>query len=295
MSAPAALVVGHVTLDRGTGAARPGGSAFYAARTLAALGARVRVLTAAAGDFPREALVATSTTPTTSPPAGSIEAIVLPSPATTTFENAYAPDGRRSQRVLAFARPLGPDALPPSWRDVDLLLLAPVLGELDPAAFVRAVRARAVGLCVQGLVRDLRPGGAVVPRRLEPDPASLAGVSLAVLGEDEAAAQPDLVAALAAAVPLVASTQGARGCALVGGGRTRRVGVHPAREVDPTGAGDAFAAGMLLALARGDDPAEAARLGAAAASIVVEGRGGEALGRVGEAWQRAARIPVEGG
>ena len=49
---------------------------------------------------------------------------------------------------------------------------------------------------------------------------------------------------------------------------------------------------MLLALARGDDPVSAARLGAAAASIVVEGRGGETLARVGEAWERVARVPV---
>ena len=62
--------------------------------------------------------------------------------------------------------------------------------------------------------------------------------------------------------------------------------------MDPTGAGDVFAAAMLLALARGDDPVSAARLGAAAASIVVEGRGGETLARVGEAWERVARVPV---
>ena len=75
-------------------------------------------------------------------------------------------------------------------------------------------------------------------------------------------------------------------------GRTRRVGAYPTREVDPTGAGDVFAAAMLLALSRGADPVDAARHGAAAASVVVEGVGGEALPRVGEAPGRAARVPV---
>lgn len=297
MTAPVALVVGDVTLDRAPGGGvAPGGSAWYAAHALAALGARVRLLTAAGPEFPAAALrvapLPASTSTSTSPTApGSIDALVLPAPATLTFENVYAPDGRRSQRVHAPAPPLAPAALPADWREADLLLLAPVLGELDPAAFTAAVRARAAGLCVQGLVREVRPGGTVAPRRLDPAPGSLAGLALVVLGEDEAAGQPDLVTLLAHAAPLVAFTHGRRGCELRSAPGTRRIGVHPAREVDPTGAGDVFAAAMLLALARGDDPASAARLGAAAGSVVVEGRGGETLGRVGEAWERRKAIP----
>jgi sugar/nucleoside kinase (ribokinase family) len=272
------VVVGHLTLDRTPGGVVPGGSAYYAAHALAALGADVRVLTAAAADFPREAL-------------GSLDALVLPSPATTIFENRYAEDGRRAQRVHAAARPLDPAALPDGWRDADLLLLAPVLGELAPARFTAAVQARATAVCVQGLVREVLPGGAVAPRRLELRPGTLAGVDLAVLGDDEAAGQPDLALSLAAAVPLVAFTHGERGCELLSAAGPRRVGVYPARELDPTGAGDVFAAAMLLGLARGEDAAEAARLGAAAASVVVEGHGGETLGRVGEAWERRKQVP----
>jgi sugar/nucleoside kinase (ribokinase family) len=149
-----------------------------------------------------------------------------------------------------------------------------------------------VGLTVQGLVRAVLPDGTVVPRRLDPDGPALAGVSAAVVGDDEASGQPDLVARLAAAIPVLVVTHGVRGCEVIARGRTHHVGVHPAVQVDPTGAGDVFAAAFLLALARGDDPLDAARLGAAAASIVVEGTGGEALPRVGEAWKRALRVPV---
>jgi predicted nicotinamide N-methyase/sugar/nucleoside kinase (ribokinase family) len=278
-----ALVCGHVTLDRAGGAVVPGGSAYYAARALAALGASVRVLTSAGPDFPAPALRGEK---------GSVEAVVVPAPATTTFENAYAPAGARTQRVLATAPPLDPGRLPAAWREPDLLLLAPVLGETDPAAFLAVARARVVGLCVQGLVRAVQPDGKVTPRRLGAD-ARLAGVGAAFVGEDEAAGQPDLVGVLAANVPVVVLTRGAHGCEVHAGGRVRRVGVHPAREVDPTGAGDVFAAGFLLALASGADPVEAARLGAAAASVAIEGRGGETLERVGEARERAAAVPVE--
>jgi sugar/nucleoside kinase (ribokinase family) len=273
------VVCGHVTLDVVAGARVPGGSAWYAARALAALGARPRLFTAAGADFPRAALA-------------GIEAEVVPSPATTVFENAYGACGARTQRVLSAATPLDAARLPPAWRGPDVLHLAPVLGELDVGAFAAASGARLVGLGVQGLVRDVRPDGAVAPRPWEPEPAALAGVHAAVVGEDDVRGQRDLVARLAAAVPVVAFTHGARGCEVIVRGQTRVVGVHPAREVDPTGAGDVFAAALLLALARGEDPVDAARLGAAAASVVVEARGGDALDRVGEAWERVRAVPA---
>jgi 1D-myo-inositol 3-kinase len=277
---PTVLVCGHVTLDDLGDALVPGGSAWYGARALAALGAAPRLLTAAGPDFPLDVL-------------GGLEAVALPAPATTTFVNAYDAAGVRTQRVRAAAPPLDPAALPPAWRAPDVLFLAPVLGELDVAAFAAAAGARLVGLGVQGLVRAVGPGGAVAPRPLDLSPSALASIGAAVLGEDEARGEPGLVARLAAAVPIVAFTHGARGCELFVHGRRRTVGIHPAREVDPTGAGDVFAAAFLLALARGDDPVDAARLGAAAASIVVEGLGGEALARAGEAWARAERVPVD--
>ena len=282
MRSPSIVVCGHVTLDVVEGGRVPGGTAWYTARALAALGASPRLLTSAGPDLPRDALA-------------GIDAEVVPSAATTVFANAYDAAGVRTQRVLSAAAPLDPRRLPAAWRGADVLLLAPVLGELDVAAFAAAARARVVGLGVQGLVRDVRPDGAVAPRRWDPDAASLGGLHAAVLGEDDVRGQGDLVARLAAAVPVVAFTHGARGCDLFVRGRATRVGVYPTREVDPTGAGDVFAAGLVLGLARGEDPVEAARLGAAAASIVIEARGGDALGRVGEAWERVPGVrTVEG-
>jgi sugar/nucleoside kinase (ribokinase family) len=282
--ATSALVCGHVTLDRIDGALVPGGSVFYAAHALAALGAHARAFTAAGPDLPADALAPGGP--------GIAEVLVVPAARTTRFENSYLPSGRRAQRVLSPAPPLDPERLPAAWRKADVLFLAPVIGEIDLVAFQRAVAAPVVGLGVQGLVREASEGGAVSARRFEPDPAALAGVTAAFLGEDEAAAQPDLAARLAAAVPIVVVTRGAGGCEVTEGGRTRRVGIHPAREVDPTGAGDVFAAAFLLSLARGADAVEAARLGAGAASIAVEAPGGAALPRLREAAERAARVPV---
>jgi sugar/nucleoside kinase (ribokinase family) len=275
-----ATVCGNVTLDAMGGSPVPGGSAYYAARALLALGAEVRVLTTAGEDFPPGALAGT-------------DAVVAPAPRTTAFVNVHGPSGR-TQRVLAVAPPLDPGRLPPAAQGADVLLLAPVLGETEPRAFVRAARAARVGLGVQGLVRAALADGAVVQPRWEFGTDALAGVDVAFVGEDDLRGQGDLLARLAAAVPIVVATHGRAGCEVLSRGERRRVGVFRVEEVDPTGAGDVFAAGFLFALASGAGAVDAARLGAAAASIVVEGIAGERLDRVGEAFERVKRVEVMG-
>jgi 1D-myo-inositol 3-kinase len=281
MSSLTVLVCGHVTLDRYGTSLLPGGSAYYAAHAYRGLGARARVATAAGADFPeREALA-------------GLEVSLELSRCTTTFVNVYAPDGTRSQRVEAAAPALDPRRLPVAWAEPDLLHLAPVLGEVDAVAWCSAVPARFVGIGVQGWVRSVKPDGRVTERPWTWEGAGLEGIDAACLGEDDLRGQGDLLDRLVAAVPIVAFTHGVRGCDVIVRGRTHRVGVYPAQEVDPTGAGDVFSAAFFLALASGADPAEAGRLGAAAASIVVEGRGGEALCRVCEARRRQGAVPCD--
>ncbi len=302
---PSVLLAGHVTLDRHGTALVPGGAVTYCALAYAGLGARVRVVSAAGPDFPAAALGSAEVAfepafEPAGPPGGSSLPVARRGPGrggpaaatTTTFENLYDAAGRRTQRVLAAAPALDPAHIPPAWREADLLHLAPILAEVDLAAFRRAVRARFTGLGVQGWVRRLEPDGAVSQPRWEPGREELAGVDAAVLGEDDLEGQGDLVGRLARHVPVVAFTHGRRGCEVIVRGRTWKVGIHPAREVDPTGAGDVFSAGFFLALAGGAPPAEAARLGAAAASICVEGLGPSALARVAEARARAALVPL---
>ena len=280
------LVCGNVTLDRRAGGLFvPGGSAFYCSRTAAGLGASVRVATAAGPDFDMSVL-------------GDVAVEVRNRPATTIFENVHEPGGRRRQRVLASAGPITPlvngaASQAGAWRTADVLHLAPILNEVTPRDWVDAVRARVVGLCLQGMLRRVGTDGGVHQPRWTPEPGSLDGVEAVFLGEDELVGQDDLVGRLVAAgVPLVVLTRSVHGCEIHAGPRIARVGAYPTHEVDPTGAGDVFAAAFLLALAAGADPVEAARLGAAAGSIAVEGVGGEALVHIGDARARAHAVRV---
>ena len=70
---------------------------------------------------------------------------------------------------------------------------------------------------------------------------------------------------------LAVVTRSAKGCVVVSGGGLEAVPAAPvAQVVDVTGAGDLFAAGFLVGLARGKDHGTAARLGALAAAEVIQ-------------------------
>ncbi|MEZ4403228.1 MAG: PfkB family carbohydrate kinase [Kofleriaceae bacterium] len=276
MSATQIVIVGHVTHDRYGDDLVAGGCAFYGAHTQRALGADVHLVTAVGDDFACDAALA------------GLTVDVTRGGATTLFTNLYPAGGLRVQRIEAMAPPVAPPAVVPPGA---LVHLAPVMQELDLAAWLDACAGRPVAIAIQGWIKDRGPAETVVQTPWDVDGALLSRVAFAACGEEDLVGQGDLLDRLCRHVPVVAFTHGKRGCDVIVAGATTKVGVYPdAVEVDPTGAGDTFAAGFFLGLAQGRSPVDAAKLGAAAASIVVEGRGGETLSRVGEAHARAALI-----
>lgn len=63
---------------------------------------------------------------------------------------------------------------------------------------------------------------------------------------------------------------GAGGVFVLDGVRLLHMAAYPGRPVDPTGAGDAFCGGFLVARSRGADPLDAAALGSACASFALD-------------------------
>jgi sugar/nucleoside kinase (ribokinase family) len=125
---------------------------------------------------------------------------------------------------------------------------------------------------LMGLTTSVAPGSAGHLRAMGPDRFRriTAGVDLLVAGLEEAqllTGRRDAEAAaleLAALHPLVVVTLGGRGSLLATGSGTVHVPAKTAEVVDVTGAGDAYAAGLLAALIAGATDAEA---GAAAAAL----------------------------
>ena len=117
--------------------------------------------------------------------------------------------------------------------------------------------------------------------------ASAAGTLLANATEAAALtglAEPGQAAgALARRVAVAVVKLGPGGVLVAAGDRLHALAAVPAQVVDPTGAGDALAAGYLVALAGGADPVEAARAGVvhAARAVAVEGAWPDLTGGAG--------------
>jgi sugar/nucleoside kinase (ribokinase family) len=259
MAAPDLVVVGHVTLDHFEEGVRPGGTALYAAVTAQRLGMSVGILTSHGADFPLEAI----------PP--QIEVVTLEAPATTVFEHRHR-ETRRALRVTSAAQPLGPADVPEDWRDAGLVLLAPVVGEVDPA-LVETFADATLAASAQGWLRRIEAAGLVTTRPWNPPQGLLERLqALFVSGEDVRGQESELTEWLQR-LPLAAVTAGKNGALLYVNGERYEARPRPARVVDPTGAGDVFAAAFLVHYHREGDPWEAAAAATCAASMSVEGEG----------------------
>ena len=262
-------LVGSLSIDLIEGTPpRPGGAPFHAARALRLLSRPAVVVTRCATED-RSRLV---------PPLAALGLPVtcLGGSSTSTFAFRYEGDVRHFEVVAAGdpwtaqeARELrsGPLA------DVRWLHVGPVLRSDFPADTLAELAAgRRLSFDGQGLVRRPEPG----PLRLDTDfdPAVLEHISILKLAEEEAIAaagslEPEALAALGPREVLV--TFGSRGALVVVDGKAERVRAHPV-DADPTGAGDAFAAGYLASRSAGLAPIGAARRATSLVSTILTGR-----------------------
>jgi len=264
--APDLLVIGHVTCDLlADGTSRLGGTALYAAVTAARLGYRAAVYTAAGPELDLSPLRAVA----------GVEVVCRPAPSTTVFANRYSA-GRRRQFLLGRAAEITPEDLPPAWQATRLVLLGAVAQEVAPSwagLFPRAT----VAACLQGWLRAWDDAGRVSFSPWKEAKCWLPAFASAFLSLEDVGGRRARALAFARHCPLLILTEGAQGATLYEQGRPRQVLPFRAQEVDPTGAGDVFAAAFLLRLAEGESPSAAARFAAAAAALSVQGPGIESI------------------
>jgi sugar/nucleoside kinase (ribokinase family) len=261
--------IGHTARDEFEGDPewRIGGTATYAAAAAARLGDRVALLTRV-GPTERDRLAARCREL-------GVELHALDSAVTTTFSFRYV-DGRRRLRLKARAKRIGAGAIPPALRETRSVVLASIAHEIEPSVFDAYAGVPRV-LAAQGYLRSWEADGTI--RRREWDEAHdvLALVTVAVMSEEDIEGNLDLARGWAKTAPVIV-TVAERGAIVLRGGREVEIGGFPADEVvDQTGAGDAFCAGLALALADGDDLEDATRFANAVASFAVEGVGTLAL------------------
>ncbi len=253
---PDYVLIGHLTADLMADGRALGGTVSYAARTASAFGLRVAVLTSAAAGEP----LLDELTP-------YAEIVTLPAEQTTTFENIYEPSGRK-QFIRGVAAPLKAANIPERFLAAPLVHLAPIAGEVDPQ-IAHLFPDSTVLLTLQGWLRRWDADGFVRFRRWF-DRDVLRMINIVVFSEEDILEAPDMEAAFANAVRHLFVTRAERGGTHYIDGTARTYDTPQVELVNPTGAGDIFAASLLASLPRlGYDYDAATRVAAALGALSV--------------------------
>jgi sugar/nucleoside kinase (ribokinase family) len=261
---PPFLAIGHATRDLlPDGGWQLGGTVTYAALTAQRLGLRAGIVTSGPPDLLdalREALPGVDISP-------------VPSDEATTFENIYT-NGYRRQFLRGRASALVLEHVPSSWRTPEIVLLAPLAQEVDPSlagAFPDAL----VAATPQGWLRRWGADGLVSPCPLGEAERALPALDALILSVDDLRDEAEVqIVPWTDVVPLVVVTDGRHGASLLRGRTSKEhFAAYPMRELDPTGAGDVFAAAFLWNLHVTGDPRAAMTFAHQVAGLSIEHRG----------------------
>ncbi len=188
----------------------------------------------------------------------------------TTFENVYSAQGRQ-QFLRAQAAPLTAAAIPPAWLGARVAHLAPLDGEIAEDV-LPALGQAFVGVTPQGWLRQWDASGRV--RAAVDEWAGAAAVlsraNAVVLSLDDIGRDWAVAERWSKLAPVLVITEGAAGCTVFARGQGARQFLAPHQaEVDPTGAGDVFAAAFFVNFYETDDPWASARFANQVAALSV--------------------------
>lgn len=238
------LIIGHLTVDLTPQGPRLGGSVSYSGLTARALGLRVGIVTSWADEI----LLG---------PLSAIPIINYPTEHSTTFQNNYTPQGRE-QTILHTASALDLYQVPEAWRNAPIVHLAPVAQEVEPN-LARSFPAALVGVTPQGWMRSWDQNGRVRIAEWPEADFVLSRSAAAVMSIEDVGYDEDRVEEIATSCRVLAVTEADQGARLYWNGDVRRFRPPQVQEVDPTGAGDIFAAAFFSRLFITRDPWEATR------------------------------------
>ncbi len=189
------------------------------------------------------------------------------------FEIVYDDDGsaRLVNAVWGLEDRLDPATLPDELLEAEYIHLAAVHDASVQVKFIERIRGRSKAKISAGTF------GYMVHRSPDAVRALMDLCDLFFLNAFEAETVFGSQHPVVRAGQILVVTRGADGADVWQGDHCTRIPVCPSRPVDLTGAGDSVCGGMLAGLAQGMHPVFAARLGAALASITIEGPGMHAL------------------
>ncbi|MDQ4076727.1 MAG: PfkB family carbohydrate kinase [Chloroflexota bacterium] len=257
------LIIGHVTQDLTPTGAVLGGTAYYSTVTAQRLGYQVALVTRAPHSLDLQDALP------------DVQLHVLPCKHATTFENRYRGNARE-QFVRHVAAPITWNDVPDAWRNAPIVHLAPVARDVD-LSLVTCFPGSLVCLTPQGWLREWDRGGRVRYAPLASPRRVLRPVDVMVFSAEDVDQEPKAMRRLIDSVPIAVVTQAAEGAVVYTQGSSRALPARPISVVDPTGAGDVFAAAYFVRLHETGDPYEAAVFANVVASFSLESAGSASI------------------
>lgn len=259
--APEFLIIGHITQDLlPNGGLSLGGTVSYAATTAHRMGYQVGIVTSTGPDLDVAKVL----------PFADIAC--QEAAATTVFENIYL-DGERKQILHRRAGILRCDHIPQNWRHAPIVHLGPLDQEIDEGIFHCFEDQVLIGVTPQGFLRQWDERGHVSFTEWTPREAVLRRINVLVLSEQDVPDPLGLVDSWGQLIDIIVVTRAERGATVYHSGAPCDYPARPAQQVDPTGAGDVFAAAFMIRLTETGAPCQAAEFANAVASFSIEGPG----------------------
>lgn len=260
-----------------------GGTVSYAALTCKRLQVRAELVTHAAADVDVSVL------------RQAARCTILHSASTTTFQNRYGPNGRL-QYCYRPAPAIRADHLTPRMRQYRTVFLCPIMQ--DVAADVPGCFGPETFLAAgpQGWLRTVARDGRVHSGPWPDEEAFLSRLNVLILSREDIDHRLDLLYTWMRHVPLAILSNYRQGCDVFQRRGTEIVRQHvpprPAREADPTGAGDIFGTAFLVRYRETGRVWESARFANVTASFGVEGAGTSAIPTRRQVLDYLYRYPV---
>ncbi len=238
------LIIGHVSNDLTADGPTLGGTATYSSLTAQALGKKVAIVTSAGPDLDLH-------------PLSEVSIHMVPSQDSTIFTNEYLPEGRL-QSVRSTAASLTSTDVPDKWRDAPIIHIAPIANEIDYSIldiFPQAL----ICLTPQGWLRRWGPSGEVRLENWEIIQDQISHAGVVVFSSEDLQSNEDTIDQISRFCEILAITDGSRGARIFWADEWRHIPAPVTQEIDPTGAGDIFAAAFFIFLNDGHSPWTAAR------------------------------------
>lgn len=256
------LLIGHVTRDVVPGGFMLGGTVSYSAMAAAALGLRVGIITVAPPEMDLSSLA-------------SFPLLHIPSSQATTFENIETPQGR-IQYLHHRAPTINAEMISPDWQHASIVHFAPVAYEIDPS-LVDLYNGYFLCITPQGCMRAVDQQKRVHYCDWPEVDAFLPKLNAAVLSVEDVEQDETRIQRLHQQTPILAITEGENGARVYWNNDVRHFPAPSVKVVDPTGAGDIFAAVFFARLHATRDAWLAGKQAVRLASLSVTRRGVESM------------------